>query len=67
MDNAKAGRKIRIYRNCAELTRAELAKRLGISASAVSMYERAQRRPTDEVKEKYANYFKVTVQELFYD
>lgn len=44
----------------------ELAKACGISASAVQMYECGQRVPRDSVKIIMANFFGVSVQELFF-
>lgn len=44
----------------------EVAKAVGISASAVSMYEHAERVPKDDIKIKLASYYKKSVQWLFY-
>lgn len=49
------------------IPRAEVAKAIGISVSAISMYENNQRIPRDEVKVKIANYYKTSVQDLFFD
>lgn len=46
------------------LTQSELAARLGISKSAVSMYERGQREPELELLEKMADTFHVSVTAL---
>lgn len=43
-----------------------VAKALGISVSALSMYEQGNRIPRDEIKIKLANYYKKTVQEIFF-
>lgn len=43
-----------------------VAKDLGISASALSMYESGNRVPRDEIKVKLAKYYKVSVQNLFF-
>ncbi len=45
----------------ADLTQDELAKRLGISKSAVSMYERGERRPDFDLLEQIADFFSVDV------
>ena len=45
----------------------ELADKLKISKSALSMYERGERMPRDEVKERIASYFGKSVQEIFFD
>lgn len=47
-------------------TRQEVANAVGISLSALSMYENGQRVPRDEIKMALANYYGKTVQELFY-
>lgn len=46
--------------------REEVAAAVGISLSAIAMYENGERIPRDEIKVKLADYFKVTVQELFF-
>ena len=43
-----------------------VAAAVGISVSALSMYESGQRIPRDDIKVKLALYFGVTVQELFF-
>lgn len=48
-------------------TREEVAKGANISVSTVGMYEQGRRMPRDEVKVRLAKYFKVTVQEIFFD
>ncbi|WP_145047905.1 helix-turn-helix transcriptional regulator [Paenibacillus xylanexedens] len=50
-----------------ELSREETAHAIGISISALQMYENAQRVPKDEIKIRIANYYKKTVQEIFFD
>lgn len=46
------------------LTQAELAAKLGISKSAVSMYERGNREPEFELLEAMADFFHVSVSTL---
>jgi putative transcriptional regulator len=48
-------------------TREEVANDLDISVSALQMYENGQRVPKDEIKIKIANYYGLTVQEIFFD
>lgn len=48
-------------------SRIDTAQRLGISTSALSMYERGERIPRDEVKIRFANLYQKSVQEIFYD
>ena len=51
-------------RRQAGLTQAELAERLGISKSAVSMYERGRREPELELLQAMADVFQVSVSAL---
>lgn len=46
--------------------RDEVASAVGISLSAISMYENGERIPRDEIKIRLADYFGCTVQELFF-
>ena len=45
----------------------EVAKAIGISRSALTMYECGERIPRDEIKEAIAHYFGVSVGALFFD
>lgn len=47
-------------------TQEEVAKSVGISASAYNAYETGQRVPRDEVKERLAKHFNRSVQFLFF-
>ena len=47
--------------------REEVAKAIGVSLSAIAMYETGSRIPRDETKVKLANYYETTVQKLFFD
>ena len=47
-------------------TQTEVARDLGISVSALSMYESGDRVPRDEVKEQLAQYYNTTVGALFF-
>lgn len=64
MDPIVIGKRIRNLRG--EKSRKILAKELGISKSAISMYERGERVPRDEVKVKISNYFGVPVELIFF-
>ena len=46
--------------------RAQVAIALGISVSALGMYETGARIPRDETKRKIAQYYEKTVEEIFY-
>ena len=58
---AKFGDILRQLRTENELTQGELAKRLGLSTSAIGMYERGEREPDFEKLEKIASYFGVNM------
>lgn len=45
----------------------EVANAVGISKSALSMYENAERIPRDEIKIRLAKYYGKTVQYIFFD
>ena len=47
-------------------SREEVAKAVGISVSAISMYENGERIPRDAIKIKLADYYKSSVQEVFF-
>ena len=47
-------------------TQREISEALGISDSAVGMYEREERIPKDELKIKMAKFFGVTVSYIFF-
>lgn len=44
----------------------EVAQAIGVTAMAISLYEAGERVPRDEVKVKIAEYFKTTVDSIFY-
>lgn len=48
-------------------TQEEVANALGISLSAIGMYERGERMPRDEIKIAIAKYFDTTVQAIFFE
>lgn len=48
------------------MTQAELAYKLGISPSAMSAYENGTRIPRDEVKVRIAEFFGVSVLDVFF-
>lgn len=47
-------------------TQAEIAKGVGCSASAISMYENGERIPTDDMKLRLSKYYKKSVQSIFF-
>ena len=48
-------------------SRDTVAKDLGISSSALGMYENNSRIPRDGIKKKLADYYHVTIQQLFFE
>ena len=49
------------------MSRKEVADALGISLSALSMYESGERVPRDELKRRMAKLYNTTVGRLFFD
>lgn len=47
-------------------SRAEVANAVGVSTSAIAMYERGERIPRDDVKVRFAEYFKKPVAYIFF-
>ena len=60
------GKRIKDLRIQKNMTAEDLGKALGISSSAVNMYECGQRVPRDEIKISIAEYFGVSVESIFY-
>ena len=48
-------------------SREDVAAAIGVSLSAIAMYETGARVPRDETKIKLAKLYNTTVQELFFD
>lgn len=46
--------------------RADVAKAVGVSVSAIGMYEAGYRVPKDIIKQRLANYYGQTVEALFF-
>lgn len=64
MDSKKIGTRLISLRN--EVPRDKVASDLGISVSALAMYEQGNRIPRDEIKLKLAQYYEKTVQDIFF-
>ena len=60
----KIGEKLRKLRG--KRTQQEVAEEVGISQSALHMYETGSRVPRDNVKIDLANFYKTSIEELFY-
>lgn len=65
LDKEKIGRRLRELRGPRDAQ--EVANALGISTSALFMYERGERIPRDQIKVKLAQYYGLPVQEIFFD
>ena len=65
LSNIEIGNKLRELRG--NTPRSEVAEAIGISRSALQMYECGERIPRDEIKETLARYFGVSVGALFFD
>lgn len=63
MDSEKIARMLVRLRG--EKSRYEVADALGVSVSALTMYETGARIPRDETKIKIAKFYNKTVQEIF--
>lgn len=59
------GEKLKALRG--DRNRDEVATAVGISPSSLGMYECNRRVPRDGVKKKLAEYYGVTIQQLFFD
>ena len=64
MDAKQIGMRIRELRGSKSMQ--EVSEDVGVSCSALSMYENGERIPRDEIKIKLASYFNTSVQALFY-
>lgn len=64
MDKTKIGKRLRSLRGNTPM--AKVADDIGVSISALSMYENGDRIPRDEIKLKLAAYYRRTVDEIFF-
>lgn len=62
MDLGKRLKELRGDRN-----REKVAEAVGISPSALGMYECNKRIPRDDVKKKLADFYNVSIQQLFFE
>ncbi len=65
MDKKEIGARIAALRG--NISRETLAKEIGVSVSAIQMYESGERIPRDEIKVKIAKYFNCSVQNIFFE
>ena len=64
MDVVENGKRLRELRG--ERPASEVANAVGISESALLMYERGDRNPRDDIKISLANYYGVGIGAIFY-
>ena len=64
MDRLEVGKRLRALRG--EKTLDEVAKALGVTSMAVSLWERGERIPNDDIKIKIAAYYNTTVTAIFF-
>lgn len=62
--NEEVGRRLRTLRG--DRTLQEIADVCGVSRQAYFMYEQGERGPSDVVKKRIADYYHVSVSELFF-
>lgn len=62
MDIGKRLKELRGDRN-----RDKVAEAVGISSSALGMYECNKRIPRDDVKKRHADFYNVSIQQLFFE
>lgn len=59
------GKKIKFLRETNNMSREAFCEEVGISLSALSMYETGQRIPRDEIKLKIARCLKTSIETIF--
>lgn len=64
MDKKIIGQRLKELRG--KKTMKEISENIGISISALGMYETGQRVPNDNVKKALAKYFNTTVEAIFF-
>ena len=64
MDKKKIGQLLIELRG--EVSREKVSSEIGISISALQMYENGQRIPKDEIKIRIADYYKKSVGDIFF-
>ena len=64
MDSKKIGERLQKLRG--SRTQKEVAEAVGVTPLAISLYESGERIPRDEIKVRLANYYKRTVNFIFF-
>ncbi|MGG3450238.1 helix-turn-helix transcriptional regulator [Domibacillus aminovorans] len=65
MNKIEIGQKLITLRG--DESREKVSTEIGVSISALQMYENGQRIPKDEIKVRLANYYNTTVQDIFFE
>lgn len=66
IDSVKIGSRLRKIRTERGESVEALARSIGVSNSAIGMYEGGQRVPRDEIKIKIAEHFDLPVEQIFF-
>lgn len=66
LDSAKIGNRLREIRAERGETAENVAKSIGVSGSAIAMYEIGQRVPRDEIKIRIAEHFGMSIESIFF-
>jgi len=64
VDRAKIGERLRKLRG--SRSQEEVADAIGVTSAAISQYENGERVPRDEIKKSLAEYYKRTVNFIFF-
>ena len=67
MNKKEIGKKLYKLRTELGKSRKEVAEDIGVSVSAIQMYENGRRIPKDNIKIKLSEYFDMSVQEIFFN
>ena len=66
IDSEKIGTRMRGIRTERGETAEDVARSIGVSNSAITMYETGQRIPRDEIKIRIAEHFGMSVESIFF-
>lgn len=65
--NIEIAERLKKLRKLKGLTQYEVSQSIGVSLSAITNYELGTRIPRDEIKIRFANFYKVSVGSIFFD
>lgn len=66
IDRTAVGNKIKSFRERKGVLQKDMAEAIGVTAMAVSQWERGERMPNDSLKVTIATYFGTTVSDIFF-